>query len=153
MANFAVRAVAALLAASCVCPVRAADATGGGVPLQQSFQRRYQATAYITLLSVTIFSRSGVGFGFAGTDEKSSGGQQNFSLRFLSGSTPERAHGLNRFGFIQENVAQANRATISADYFGLMTANGEESLSDAKAALNSNGKREKILIKTFLKRS
>lgn len=118
-------------------PADAADAAANGVPVQRSFERHYKATAYITLLSVTIFSRSGVGFGFAGTDEHSSGEQQSFSLRFLSGSTPERAHGLNRFGFIQENVEQTNRVTLSANYFGLMTANGEESLSDAKAALDS----------------
>jgi hypothetical protein len=126
-------------ALSGVLPLNAADVPrANGIPSQQrSFQRRYKATAYITFLSVTVFSRSGVGFGFAGTNESSSGAQQKFSLRFLSGSTPERAHGLNRFGFIQENVQQANRATVSADYFGLMTANGEESLSDAKAALDS----------------
>jgi hypothetical protein len=120
-------------------PSLAADALVNAPPVQHSFQRRYKATAYISILSMTIFSRSGVGFGFAGTDEHSRGDQQSYSLRFLSGSTPERAHGLNRFGFIQENVEQTNRATLSADYFGLMTANGEESLSDAKAALNSKG--------------
>jgi hypothetical protein len=105
--------------------------------IQRSFQRRYKATAYITILSVPIFSRAGVGFGFAGTDEHSLGVQQKFSLRFLSGSTPERAHGLNRFGFIQENIEQNDQTTIAADYFGLMTASGEESLSDARTALNS----------------
>ena len=134
----AVRSLAVLaLALSSSLPLSAADATSIAAPVQHSFQRRYKATAYITLLSVTVFSRSGVGFGFAGTDERSRGEQQSFSLRFLSGSTPERAHGLNRFGFIQENVEQTNRATVSADYFGLMTANGEESLSEARAALDS----------------
>ena len=113
-------------------------ATAGNSPqAQHSFQRRYKATAYVTLLSIPIFSRSGVGFGFAGTDEHSLGVQQRFSLLFLSGSTPERAHGLNRFGFIQENIEQNDRTTVAADYFGLMTANGEESLNDAQAALNS----------------
>jgi hypothetical protein len=141
---FVIPALALFFAISSIVSLKAADASAGvpalkSAPVQHSFQRRYKATAYITFLSVTIFSRSGVGFGFAGTDEKSQGEQQNFSLRFLSGSTPERAHGLNRFGFIQENIEQENRATISADYFGLMTANGEESLSDAKAALDSKG--------------
>ncbi len=135
--------LAFFIAFSGVFPLDAAEPKASIPPVtgvamkQRSFQRRYKATAYITFLSVTIFSRSGVGFGFAGTDEHSRGEQQSFSLRFLSGSTPERAHGLNRFGFIQENVEQTNRATVSADYFGLMTANGEESLSDAKAALDS----------------
>jgi hypothetical protein len=34
-------------------------------------------------------------------------------------------------------VEQSNRATVNADYFGLMTASGEESFSDAKAALDA----------------
>jgi hypothetical protein len=99
----------------------------------KTFQRRYKATAYVSFLSVPLFSFAGVGFGFAGTDEQAA--DQTLSLRFLSGSTPERAHGLNRFGFIQENIQQKDRATVSSDYFGLMTANKEESLADAKAAL------------------
>jgi hypothetical protein len=126
-----------LTGAPALCASSPTDSTAPPAEVQRSFQRRYQATAYITFLSVPIFSRSGVGFGFAGTDEHSGGEQQKLSLRFLSGSTPERAHGLNRFGFIQENVEQKDRTTISADYFGLMTASGEESLNDAKAALNS----------------
>jgi len=100
---------------------------------KHTFQCRYRATAYVTFLSMTIFSRAGVGFGFAQSDEHSSG---TSSLRFLSGSTPERAGGLNRFGFIQENVAQ-DPASSAADYFGLMTASAEESLEDAKTALHS----------------
>ena len=55
----------------------------------------------------------------------------------MSGSTPERAHGLNRFGFIQENVEQKNRMMVAADYFALMTASAEESCTEAKAALNA----------------
>jgi len=125
------------LAFSGVLPINASDGAAIGAPVQRSFQRRYKATAYITLLSVPIFCRSSVGFGFAGTDEHSRGERQSYSLRFLSGSLPERAHGLNRFGFIQENVEQTNRATVSAGYFGLMTANGEESLGEARAALDS----------------
>ncbi len=106
--------------------------------VERSYRCRYQATAYITFLSIPIFSRSGVGFGYADSAEQSGGPTGKLSLRFLSGSTPERAHGLNRFGFIQEDIAERDRATISAAYFGLMTANQEESLDAAKAALNAN---------------
>jgi hypothetical protein len=119
--------------------VRASSPAETGTPLNEApktFQRRYKATAYVSFLSVPLFSFSGVGFGFAGTDEHANAADQKLSLRFLSGSTPERAHGLNRFGFIQENIQQKDRATISSDYFGLMTANKEESLADAKAALD-----------------
>jgi hypothetical protein len=143
MRRLAVQFLTLFVAFSGVLPVQAASEplADGSIPLTQttSFERHYKATAYVTLLSITIFSRSGVGFGFAGTNMQENGAQQKFSLRFLSGSTPERAHGLNRFGFIQEHVEELNRATVTADYFGLMTANGEESLSDAKAALETKG--------------
>src|ERR1700733_6672931 len=121
--SLAVQFLTIFVAFSGALPVQAASespATDGSIPLKQptiSFERHYKATAYVTLLSITIFSRSGVGFGFAGTNMQEQGAQQKFSLRFLSGSTPERAHGLNRFGFIQENVEECNRTTVTADYF------------------------------------
>jgi hypothetical protein len=143
MANLvALRLLAVLIACSVAVFATASspveiNTPSNEIPSQSSFQRHYKVTAYITLLAIPIFSRSAVGFGFAGADELSGGNRQLLTLRFLSGSTPERAHGLNRFGFIQENVEQRNRTTISADYFGLMTASPEETLNDAKAALNS----------------
>jgi hypothetical protein len=129
-------AYAGVLPASASAPVEA-NTPSPEIQSHASFQRHYKATAYITLLAIPIFSRSGVGFGFAGADEHTRGARQQLSLRFLSGSTPERAHGLNRFGFIQENVEQRNRMMVAADYFGLMTASAEESFNDAKAALNA----------------
>ncbi len=142
MRTLAVQLLAFLLAYAGVVPASApapveANTPSHEIQSQASFQRHYKATAYITLLSIPIFSRSGVGFGFAGVDEQTSGARQSLSLRFLSGSTPERAHGLNRFGFIQENVEQKNCMMVAADYFGLMTASAEESFNDAKAALNA----------------
>ena len=110
---------ALFLTLSSVLRGNASNAAAIGAPMERSFQRRYKATAYISLLSVTIFSHSGVGFGFAGTVEYSRGAQQSSSLGFLSGSTPERAYGLNRFGFIHENVEQTNRATVSAKTFSV----------------------------------
>jgi len=105
------------------------------------YYRRYQATAYISLLSVTIFSRSNVGFGYAKADEEVFPHRRNISLQFVSGSLPERAHGLNRFGFIQENIRERDRICAEADYFGLITASGEESLSQAKAALDAKSEK------------
>lgn len=114
--------------------------TNAATPTAPSFakvQRRYIATAYITVLSIPIFSRSGVGLGYASAEEQLTGSESSLSLRFLSGSLPERAHGLNRFGFIQETVQQNNAVMVSARYFGLMTASSEESIGDAKKALES----------------
>jgi hypothetical protein len=136
--TLAVQLLAFSLAFPGALPGNASSAVEANAPSSEiQFQRHYKATAYITLLSITIFSRAGVGFGFASIDERTQGARQPISLRFLSGSTPERARGLNRFGFIQENVEQENSATVAANYFALMTANGEESLSEAKAELDS----------------
>jgi hypothetical protein len=99
--------------------------------------RRYEATAYISFLSVTIFSRSNVGFGYAKAEEEVFPQRRNLSLQFLSGSIPERAHGLNRFGFIQENIKERDRMCAEADYFGLITASGEDSLAQGRAALEN----------------
>jgi hypothetical protein len=118
---------------SAICG-NAATPTG---PSLQKVQRRYIATAYITVLSIPIFSRTGVGLGYASAEEQLTGSESSLSLRFLSGSLPERAHGLNRFGFIQETVQQKDAVMVSARYFGLMTASGEESISDAKKALEA----------------
>ena len=106
-------------------------------PDSHHYFRRYQAIAYINLFAVTIFSRSNVGFGYAKAEEEVFPQHRNINLQFLSGSIPERAHGLNRFGFIQEDIKEADRKCIAADYFGLITANGEESFSQAKAALDA----------------
>jgi hypothetical protein len=103
------------------------------------YVKTYAATAYISLLSITIFSRNGVGFGTASAQEEVSSAERKISLQFLSGSYPARAHGLNRFGFIQENIRERNHKCAEADYFGLITASGEESLAQAKAALEAKG--------------
>ena len=111
--------------------------TGTLFPLsgQQSFQRNYKASAYVTVLGIPVFSRSGVGYGWA--VERQSPVTGSVELEFLGASIPERAHGLNRFGYIQESVEEKNHAAVRANYFGVMTASQEESINDAKAALNA----------------
>jgi len=64
--TFVVRLLALYIAywgaipASASTPVEA-NAPSNEIRSQASFQRHYKATAYITLLSIPIFSRSGVG--------------------------------------------------------------------------------------------
>jgi hypothetical protein len=103
----------------------------------QSFHRAYKATAYVTFFGVTVFSRSDVGFGSAAEDESVEDNSRSIHLQFLSGSKPERAHGLNRFGFIEEKMHEKNGELLRSDYFGLITASREESLSEARAALGA----------------
>jgi hypothetical protein len=91
------------------------------------------------VLSITVFSRNGVGFGAASAEEEVSSAERKITLQFLSGSYPAQAHGLNRFGFIQEKIHERNHKCAEADYFGLITASGEESLAQAKAAMEAKG--------------
>lgn len=126
-----------LLAGFPAAQLRAMTADAAPEDSSRHYFRRYQATAYISLFSVNIFSRTQVGFGYAKADEEIYPQRRNVSLQFLSGSIPARAHGLNRFGFIQENIREREGVCAEADYFGLITANGEESLAQAKAAIGA----------------
>jgi hypothetical protein len=97
-------------------------------------ERWYRADADITLFGITIFSRGNVGGGFARITETSAEPGPDVRLLFVSGSLPERAHGLNRMGYIEESVSPGEHGR--AEYLGFMTASGEESLADAKKALH-----------------
>lgn len=120
-------------------PLTAALADGAtGPEIHYSFARFYRASVYISIFSIQIFTRSGVGSGFAGVDQKPTGDGSTFSVQFMAGSDPHRAHGLNRLGIIQEVVHTSNQSMTSADYFGLMTHSGEESLQEAKASIGKS---------------
>jgi len=84
-----------------------------------------------------VFSRSDVGGGFARMVETSSAPHPGVRLLFVSGSRPDRAHGLNRMGYIEESVSESNARPGHAEYLGFMTASGEESLTDARKALHA----------------
>jgi hypothetical protein len=110
------------------------------LPYHRLTFRHYRATAIVSLLSITIFSRSGVGGGYASVEENGDGAGQNVILKFVSGSTPERAHGLNRLGLIQEVIRSREGVGPESEYFGFITSNGEESLAQAKKSLEENVK-------------
>ena len=98
-------------------------------------ERSYRADANIVILGMTLFARPGVGGGFARLVEIPSGSQKEVQLLFASGSRPERAHGLNRMGYIEERVSESNSRLSRAEYLGFMTANSEQSLAEARKAL------------------
>ena len=107
-------------------------------------ERWYRADADVTLLGITIFSRGNVGGGFARIAETSAVPDPSIRLLFVSGSLPERAHGLNRMGYIEESVNLGERGR--AEYLGFMTASGEESLADAKKALHGPAGGEVVFV-------
>jgi len=138
-------ATAAILLSIAAVTVSAATANGGAtsrLPYRHFSFRHYQATAFINILSITIFSRAGVGGGYASVEDTGDNDSEQVVIKFVSGSTPERAHGLNRLGLIQEVVRKRDGEKPESEYFGFMTASGEESLAQAKAALEASGKDE-----------
>src|ERR1700690_893921 len=62
-------------------------------------QRRYGAKATITLLSVPLVYRAGVGSGYIVIEQSAE--SHTVGIQFGAGSWPEAARGLNRLGFIQ----------------------------------------------------
>jgi len=99
-------------------------------------ERSYRADANVVLFGITVFSRSDVGGGFARLVESSSGSNGTVRLLFVGGSRPDRARGLNRMGYIEESVTETSARPSHAEYFGFMTASGEENLADARKALH-----------------
>ena len=99
-------------------------------------ERRYRADAQVIALGITLLHRRNVGDGSAAWRESAApdGGMIRM-LEFSGRSAPERAAGLNRFGFIEE--LSRNQEAI---YFGLMTSSPEDSAGEARKALDSNAK-------------
>lgn len=99
-------------------------------------ERRYRADAQVMLLGITVLLRRDVGDGSSAWRESvSQDGAVVRLLEFTGRSAPERAAGLNRFGFIRE-LSQPGEAI----YFGLMTSSPEESAAEARQALHSTSK-------------
>jgi hypothetical protein len=99
-------------------------------------ERRYRADAQVMLFGITVLHRANVGDGSAAWRESASeDGAVVRLLEFTGRSAPERAAGLNRFGFIQELSR-----TGEAIYFGLMTSSPEESAAEARQALHNASK-------------
>lgn len=105
---------------------------GGG---DGASRRYFRADAVISLFSIPIFSRTGVGSGFAFVEELEGGGSRTRRLGFGGGSWPDKAHGLNRLGYIHETVVESAGNLAKSDYFGFMSTSKEERLEEARAAL------------------
>jgi len=103
---------------------------------QNVWQRRYRASATVTLLSIPIVSKSDVGSGFVLIEEAG----RRTAIQFGAGSFPENARGLNRLGFIQETVSEQNAGELAeCAYFAFMTASTEKNIEQAQRALNNAG--------------
>ncbi len=135
-------------------PARAADALapdGNTTKPRESLRsrsQRYRADAVITLFSFPIYSRKGVGSGYAIEERWKRDDIRFQSLQFAAGSLPARAVGLNRLGFIQELTQSDPGRAPETSYFGFMTESKEESLDEARKAAKEkdSGGRYKALV-------
>ena len=101
--------------------------------------RQYRADAVVTLLSIPIVTRQGVGSGYASLRQEGADNNRRLCLRFAAGSWPKEAHGLNRLGYIEEVVEEQGEQLCRAGYFGFMTSSDEQSVDEARKALHRNG--------------
>jgi len=116
--------------------------TWGAEPASNAgHERRYRAHAQILLLGLPLVRWPNVGGGSAAWRESPAAnrGRLRF-LEFAGFSSPERAAGLNRLGFIQELSRVGADGALEAIYFGLMTASPEETAEEARKALHSTAK-------------
>ncbi len=146
--QFSRRAFGRLVAGSALCAGaartgRAADEgrleLEGQPRADLSFDRHYRADAQVLVLSVPLLHRTDVGGGSVQWSEwaEANGSSQRL-IEFLGFSSPERAAGLSRLGFIRELTRTGPGGIRDAIYFGLMTASTEESAEEARKALHSN---------------
>ena len=107
-------------------------------PPRSSAQRRYRADAQVLIFGLPLFHREGIGGGGVSWREFESARL----LEFNGFSTPERAAGLNRLGFIREMARTPEGRDPESIYFGLMTASKEETVEQARRALHSAAKEQ-----------
>ncbi len=103
------------------------------------YQRHLRVHATILLFGVPIIKRTDVGAGCATVETGSAEDQRMIALQFAAGSTPERAHGLNRLGLMKEFVIERDARVNKSSYSGFMTSSPEKSLDQGKRAIESNG--------------
>ncbi len=130
----------------CLLGKRSLASTGAGIdPVSFSlrgfarataFQRRYRMDAAILLLGAPLFTRRAAGGAYASVEISGDQGSTATALQFAAGSSPARAHGLNRFGILREAVVERRDGT-ELSFAGLMTRSGEESFEQGRKALLS----------------
>lgn len=113
-----------------------ASTTGEANRNEQSEIRKYVANATVTLFSIPLVSKSGVGSGYAVVEQAG----RTVAIQFGAGSWPESARGLNRLGFIQEGVIEERPGSpAECAWLAFMTTSQEKNLEQAKKALEASG--------------
>src|SRR5262245_46097510 len=78
------------------------------------FRRNYSTHACVTIFDLPIFRRDDVACGCASVEILSQSGETEIALQFAGASRPDRAHGLNRFGIVQETIEERAHGLVSS---------------------------------------
>ena len=97
-----------------------------------SVNRRYRVTAVVSLFSVPLFTRHDAGGAYAALERSGRGGSAILALQFSAGTLPQRVHGLNRFGFQQEQVIEQDGGVMESAELGFITSCPESDFQQAK---------------------
>jgi hypothetical protein len=107
-------------------------------------QRHYSVHATILMLGVPVLVRRDVGGGYASVELGASGGVDAVGLQFSAGAWPQRAAGINRFGVLKEAIIDGESPVVV--FAGLVSANRESSLSEARRALNASSSSAEVTV-------
>ena len=95
--------------------------------------------ATILFLGAPLFTRRAAGGGYASVETSGDQGTSALALQFAAGSSPDRAHGLNRFGILQEALVTRGEGT-ELSFAGFMTRSREENIEQGRKALASSAR-------------
>jgi hypothetical protein len=93
--------------------------------------RRYRVQATVSLFSIPVIGKDGVGAAGLLLEEASAGSTCTTAVQFVSGSWPERIKGFNRFGMTQEVVREEGGAIRESGYLSFMTSSPEKNSDQA----------------------
>ena len=115
--------------------IRPRAATVGAPADTFPVSRRYRVTAVVSLFSVPLFTRHDAGGAYAALERSSRGTEATLALQFCAGTLPQRVHGLNRFGFQQEQIIEQNGEARESAELGFITSCPENDFEQARNSL------------------
>ncbi|MCL4783040.1 MAG: hypothetical protein KJZ70_08415 [Bryobacterales bacterium] len=105
-------------------------------------QSCYRADITIQIFRIPLYRKRGVGGAVANLRQYQGGRESAIGISFLAGSNPEKAGGVNRFGYIEEVVLEESSVPAEAAYFGMMTSSPESSFESARSALGEANRKQ-----------
>jgi hypothetical protein len=109
----------------------AGPAVPPNTPTGKAQFRRYRVQATVSIPSIPVIGKEGVGTAGLFVEEEPAGYACTTAVQFVGGSWPDRIKGLNRFGMTQEVVREESGAVRESAYLSLMTSSPEKNSDQA----------------------